>query len=738
MAITINTNVASLNAQRNLSTSQSSLNTSMERLSSGLRINSAKDDAAGLAISDRMTSQITGLDQAVRNANDGISLAQTAEGALDESTEILQRIRELAVQSANDTNSASDRQSLQDEVNQLISELDRIAETTTFNGKNLLDGTMNSAQFQVGANSGETITFSIGSAETTNLGVNTLSSDNSSASQGIEVSTDADVGYYSAEVTASGDATGLTATTAAAIASMGTISVTDGITTTTLYNGTTDTDFADVVDTINDNAEAAGVDVTATGSNEITLAASAAFTSGETITIANDNADIASVVLTVGTHIDTDGATLTDEGVALLQEQGYTAATTSSTITIDSADNITVSTSSAAGALTVLGSDGDGAGTTVTVNAATASITQGTFTLETGDEDLHFASSVVDDTGAFDDGAVDDTSLTVSFDAAAGGVANNVGAQTLTIAGSYGTSDIEVEAGEEASTIADKVNAVYDETGVKANASTEATLSNLDADGTVSFNITGSNEDVVAITATVTTDDLTNLVAAINEETGETGITATLSTDKTSLTMTQSDGDDIVLTDFEHSQAVTDTTNYTEVHMNVQGSEGEAVILTDGGTSIEDAQLDSTTVGGEVSFTSDANYSVVSNIGSDTGSLFSTDAEITNVSTLETVNTIDISNVEGAEEAIDIVDGALSQIDTIRGGLGAIQNRFESTIANLSNVSENLSAARSQILDADIAQETSNMTKQNILQQAGVSILAQANQAPQLALSLLG
>ena len=142
MALTINTNVASLNAQRNLGKSQGDLNKSMQRLSSGLRINSAKDDAAGLAISDRMTSQIRGLNQAVRNANDGISLAQTAEGALQESTNILQRMRELAVQSANDTNSDSDRQSLQSEVEQLQEELDRIAETTQFNGKNLLDGSM--------------------------------------------------------------------------------------------------------------------------------------------------------------------------------------------------------------------------------------------------------------------------------------------------------------------------------------------------------------------------------------------------------------------------------------------------------------------------------------------------------------------------------------------------------------------------------------------------------------------
>ena len=171
MALTINTNVASLNAQRNLNSSQADLNKSMQRLSSGLRINSAKDDAAGLAISDRMTSQITGLNQAVRNANDGISLAQTAEGALQESTNILQRMRELAVQSANDTNTQSDRDSMQAEVSQLAEELGRIAETTEFNGRNLLDGTLDGATFQVGANAGanQTISFDIASAKTADL-----------------------------------------------------------------------------------------------------------------------------------------------------------------------------------------------------------------------------------------------------------------------------------------------------------------------------------------------------------------------------------------------------------------------------------------------------------------------------------------------------------------------------------------------------------------------------------------
>ncbi|MDX9700832.1 MAG: flagellin domain-containing protein, partial [Rhodocyclaceae bacterium] len=178
MAQVINTNVPSLNAQRNLNTSQGALSTSLQRLSSGLRINSAKDDAAGLAISDRMTSQIRGLDQARRNSNDGISLAQTAEGALQESGNILQRIRELSVQSANATNSASDRLALNSEVNQLIAELDRIAGTTSFNGLKLIDGSYTAQTFQVGAFARETITVNIGAATSDRLGINKVASSN--------------------------------------------------------------------------------------------------------------------------------------------------------------------------------------------------------------------------------------------------------------------------------------------------------------------------------------------------------------------------------------------------------------------------------------------------------------------------------------------------------------------------------------------------------------------------------
>ena len=191
MSLTINTNVASLNAQRNLGQSQGALNTALQRLSSGMRINSAKDDAAGLAISDRMTSQIRGLNQAVRNANDGISLAQTAEGALQETTNLLQRMRELAVQSSNGTNTDQDRESLDAEFSQLVEEIDRIARDTEFNDQKLLDGTFSAGAggmtFQVGAQAGQTISVSVAGATASALQVNNLdvkSFDNAQAAIG--------------------------------------------------------------------------------------------------------------------------------------------------------------------------------------------------------------------------------------------------------------------------------------------------------------------------------------------------------------------------------------------------------------------------------------------------------------------------------------------------------------------------------------------------------------------------
>jgi len=497
MAAIINTNAASLNAQRNLNASQGALSTSLQRLSSGLRINSAKDDAAGLAISERFTSQIKGLNQAVRNANDGISLAQTAEGGLGTSGDILQRMRELAVQSANGTNSASDRASLQQEVSQLQQELNRVATTTQFNGQNVLDGSLSSTQFQVGANANQTINVGIASAKAS------------------------DIGNFS------------------------------------LHN-----------------------------------------------------------VSTATTSIGT--------------------ATVASTSTV--------------------------------------------------------------------------------------AVANNVTAQTLTIAGNGKTTTVNVGAGQSAYTIAGNINGTTATTGVSATAKTDAELNSLANAGTVAFHLNG-----VSISATVSsTTDLSALSTAVNAQAAATGVTATVNGGK--LALTQKDGKDIAIDSFTNSGGGTVKLQGQDAY-NSDAAVGTAATLTSGGT-------DSSTVGGQIKFSASTGYTVST---TDTaGTLLDVGAaNAQHASTLSNVANLDISTVTGANNALDTIDAALSAINNSRAALGAIQNRFASTISNLSTTSENLSSARSRIQDADFAQETASLTRGQILQQAGTAMLAQANSLPNGVLSLL-
>lgn len=482
----INSNIASLNAQRNLNTSQSSLNTSLTRLSSGLRINSAKDDAAGLAISERMTSQIRGLNQAVRNANDGISLAQTAEGALGEIGTNLQRIRELAVQSANATNSASDRASLQAEAAQLTAEITRVASQTQFNGTNLLDGAFLNQSFQVGANANQTINIaSIADSRATALGSHILN--------------------------------------------------------------------------------------------------------------------------TTGTAMGTATAAAAD----------------------------------------VSGGNG------VAVEAA--------------------------------------LSLTTNKGAATG---------------------IGYAAGDDAKTIAAAINTAASNIGITATATNSATLGNLGSAGTVSMTLNGSS-----VSAVVTDkSDLSSLAASINGLQSTTGVTASFATagDKSVITLSTTDGRDIEIQDFNNSGA-------TKTADIVAGTTTET--LTGG------AATDSTVITGTIELASSAGQITV---GGGNADVFGT-----SVSAFSSVATLDLLSATNSQAALKTLDAALAQINSSRGDLGAIQNRFSSTIANLQSTSENLSASRSRIQDADFATETANMTRGQILQQAGVAILAQANSLPNNVLSLL-
>ena len=480
MASVINTNVASLNSQRNLSTSQASLNTSIQRLSSGLRINSAKDDAAGLAISDRMNSQIKGMTQATRNANDGVSMAQTAEGALSSSGDILQRIRELAVQSSNASNSAGDRKALQTEVTQLSSELNRISNTTEFNGQKLLDGSMGTANFQVGANAGQLISMT-----GANFGTSTY------------------------------------------------------------------------------------------GNNQVDLDATQA--------------------------------------------------------------------------------------------AATSAVVAG----------------------------------------------------TASISGSLGTATITSSTSDTAATIAAKINNESDTTGVTASARTDAMLKS--GGGAHAMDLVSDNGTAIKVSFTVggtgtKSDDYAAAISAFNAQTAKTGVTAQYDADNGAIKLTNSSGNDIKLTNNTGSTAAT-----------MSGYKADGAAIAPAGVAL--AAGASLIANGRVTMDSDKSFSVVET--NDTG------LNLAGASKLKSVADLDISTFEGSQAAIKVADAALSAVNGQRAQYGALQSRFESAISNLSSTTENLSASRSRIVDTDFAAETAKMTRGQILQQAGTSMLAQANSLPNGVLSLL-
>jgi len=490
MGNVIQTNVSSLSAQRSLGKTNEALQTTFQRLSTGLRINSAKDDAAGLQISNSLTSQINGLGVAIRNANDGISLAQTAEGALQETTNLLQRMRDLSIQSANGSNSSSERTALQSEVSQIQSELNRIADTTSFGGRNLLDGTFGTSSFQVGAQANETINVTLKGSSASNVGV------------------------YSREL-----------------------------------DGNLNTGF---------------------------------------------------------------GAT----------------------------------------------------------TAAAAAVTAG----------------------------------------------------NLVINGSEGTATVGVIDGS-ASANAALINNDTANTGVSADARTGVQLSAFSATGAVSFTLQGTGTSTVNIATTVTdVNDLASLAEKINDNSGTTGISAV--SNGATLDLVNEAGDDIIISAFD---------------LGADGG-GETVTATslnyDGSVSTEtDNIIDGT----------DEGFSTRGTIRLESAEAFSTtaantlidDTAVIAASGFDDVASIDIGSQQGAQEAIGVIDAAIQSIDSNRATLGAVQNRLSSTISNLGNIQENVSAARSRIRDTDFAAETANLAKNQVLQQAGLSILAQANASSQSVLSLL-
>jgi flagellin len=625
MAAIINTNIASLNAQRNLSTSQSALQTSLQRLSSGLRINSAKDDAAGMAISDRMTSQIRGSQQASRNANDGISLAQTAEGALSEVANNLQRIRELSIQSANATNSASDRVGLQAEVSQLLSEIDRVAQNTSFNGVKLLDGSFTAQQFQVGANgtANDSIQIaSLASARTTALG-------GVGSTTAATLTSTAMTGALAAgDLTLNGQQVGASAAGAA-----------PGQSTSSAYS---------IAQAINGVSANSGVTATANATS-VAGSAATAFTAIAANTFSINGVNVGAVA--AGTTAAGQGANVAAAINAISTQTGVSAAAdaTSGAVTLTAADgrdiNVRTSATNRAALLTKTGFALSNVGLTGT----TASL--GAFTT--------LSSSTATDKVSM---TVDGLSLLSATAVGAGGV---LAATVATAVNTFLTA-----------------NTGYAATLTSSGASLGTTVAG--ADITAGISITRADGSAVDIQTLFT--DTAGTGAANTPLGGFANVTA---------------GNNAVVTNV--TAAGTGTTNHGTITLNSSSAAGIVI----GGASVADAGLTTGTT------------------------------SATTVSSVSAISAVDISTAAGATSALAAIDGALTTVNSARANLGAVQNRFSSVISNLGSTVENLSAARSRILDADFAMETASLTRGQILQQAGTAMLAQANSLPNNVLSLL-
>jgi len=584
MAMVINSNIMSLNAQRNLMISSGDQNQAMERLSSGKRINSAADDAAGLAISNRMTSQVRGLDQAIRNANDGQSLIQTAEGALGETTNILQRMRELSIQSANGTYDDGNRSTLNAEVQQLISEIDRISETTKFNGLNILDGTLGNVDLQAGADAYETISLNIGATDTNSLGsgsgANVIGATNDNSDLLADLQTFDGTETMSINGIDIGDLSG-------------------------------ETVLSEALDTINGNIT--GVTVGTLVEATATTAGDGIVDQGEYIQFAVTmaNAEVQTFQVSQTGSLEELAAKVTElsDGLvkAKVNDDGYL------NVAIEGADNLAITASGATLA--------DAVGTIANVGTLEAALTL------TTDSDV--------------DG------ITVEYNDAAH--ANVLGLDTRLEAGSVTGYQAQAEADVDAG---------------------QVTLNGIEL---------GSYDTTVDYDGNSTAGEESDLVAWLNSYTQETGVTASL----------------------DSSNGVTDALKLSSV---------------DGG-DISIAYKDGDEAAMETIFGLNETNAAEGAGGS--------------------VASIDISTARGAQEAIDTIDAALEQINATRGDLGAVSNRLDFTVNNLSNVSENVAAARSRIEDADFAAESAALSRAQVLQQAGTAMLAQANAAPQQVLSLL-
>jgi flagellin len=680
MPLYINTNVSSLNAQRQLMSSGQELDKAMTRLSSGMRINSAADDAAGLAISNRQTSQIRGLDQAVRNANDGISMIQTAEGALSESTNILQRMRELAVQSANGIYGDNDRATLDAEVQQLVQELDRIATSTTFNGRNILDGSMGKVDLQVGAQANQTISLEVQAVDAKTLGMGSVNVDMMGAASDLAILTDAgapgDIGALAEnDVMINGQ------------------SILKGTDTWDAANDTTQ----DLLNHINENVNG----VTASTYAEVSVSGGDG--------VLSDGAEVTIDV----TNLDGTTSQFKFTGTENLQELAdkiNTGTGGALSASIDDDGRFTVSGSDVASITVADGSVGNAA------LGAASTVGEGKIILTSDNDD-----PITITRGA--NGTLADLAALGFRENDSAGTVEGVGIAAPT--NSWGVGDVTINGVQISSKDTDSlqgkidaINAASTETGVTASSFSSATLDFSAVDLSA---LTGNFELNGVSVASATS--MSGIVEAFNAVSDQTGINASLL------------GSRVVLEGNVSSMSFTDGATAGAVTAGLGGA-----LLLGSNDATSAAAVSGSTVDGGIKLTSNNGNPISVKLGdsatqANIGLMESNAAASGSFGT--SIANISIGTQAGAQKAIGVIDNALETVNDIRSDLGAANNRLDFTISNLSNVAENTQAARARITDADFAAETAALSRAQVLQQASQAMLAQANAKPQQVLSLL-
>ena len=709
----INTNVKALTAQASLSNVEKLTATTMERLSTGLRINSAKDDAAGLAITNRMTSQIRGYAVAIRNSNDGISMAQTAEGAMGQVTNMLQRMRELSVQASNGALNTSDRKSIQQEVDQLKAEIDNVANKTNHNNIKLLDGSAGKITLQTGVNAGDTMTIGFNSIKTKDIGLGARASLASVGTSFDAASTSAPA-LVAGDLLLNGVAVGASMATDDQLSSDG--NAASAIAKAAAINRVSEQ--SGVYATVNKTSVSGSVMTAADGSGKLTIngvdtatvtVTANAELSREAVVTAINNIAKQTGVTAINTHDDS-------KGVVLVAEDGRNVSIDFGTATSGTWDETTT-------------------GLAAPVSGATgASVYTGTYELNTLDGRAITVSSNVDKTlsnsglsyGTYAADTAQSVSVarTANTTTAAPGelkgntlVINGIGIDAANANDDKSTyeSDTSIKSAS-AIAIAAAINKKSDMTGVTATAEPNIVQgSSFTAGAVTGLEINGVDFDTELALEGGGFNTRDDAIKAINSKQGQTGVTAEA----------YGEGMRLVAADGRNIEIKTD--NY------------EALGL--GGNSDM-----STANGAEVTFYSKVKLSSDKAFTLDSGSegndenfakLGFSEGTFGGVDNGLKVKDIDVTTQQGATDAIKALDAAITSVSADEARAGAFQNRLDAVVANLTESNQNMSASRSRILDTDYATETSNLAKSQIISQAATAMLAQANQSAQSVLSLL-